>query len=91
MSFSAATEWAHPVVTAVRIEDWSVIFDLADGRTISAPLAWYPRLFDATPEQRAHFEISPSGYGVHWPDVDEDLSAIGLLRGMPSPEASRRG
>ena len=52
------------------------------------PLAWYPRLLAATPEQRARWEIAGGGYGIHWPDIDEDLSAEGLLRGAPAAEGS---
>jgi hypothetical protein len=59
--------------------------DLMDGRTISVPLAWYPRLLNATQEQRDHWEPSGGGYGIHWPDIDEDLSTEGLLRGAPAP------
>jgi hypothetical protein len=58
---------------------------LMDGRTISAPLAWYPRLLHATVEQRRNWEIAGGGYGIHWPDIDEDLSTEGLLRGAPAP------
>ena len=57
---------------------------LADGRRLSVPLAWFPRLLRATPAQRARFEILGDGQGIHWPDVDEDLSVAGLLRGTPS-------
>lgn len=63
--------------------------DLADGRTISVPLAWYPRLVRATPAQRAHWKPCGGGYGIHWPDLDEHLSTEGLLRGAPSPEWDR--
>lgn len=66
----------------------SVVVDLFDGRTISAPLAWYPRLLHATPEQRSNCQIAGAGYGIHWPDLDEDLSVEGLLRGAPSPRVS---
>ena len=59
--------------------------DLIDGRTIIVPLAWYPRLLHATPEQRNKWEICAGGYGVHWPDIDEDSSTEGLLRGAPAP------
>ena len=59
--------------------------DLIDGRTIIVSLAWYPRLLHATPEQRNKWEICAGGYGVHWPDIDEDLSTEGLLRGAPAP------
>jgi hypothetical protein len=58
---------------------------LMDGRTISAPLAWYPRLLHATDAQRRNWEIAGGGYGIHWPDIDEDLSTEGLLRGAPAP------
>ena len=58
---------------------------LMDGRTISAPLAWYPRLLQATKRQRKNWRTSAAGYGVHWPDVDDDLSTEGLLRGAPAP------
>ena len=54
---------------------------LADGRKISVPLAWFPRLLHATAEQRQNFELLGEGEGIHWPDVDEDLSVAGLLRG----------
>lgn len=68
-------------VLDVRFDDASLIVDLMDGRTISAPLAWYPRLMNATTEQRAKWQRASAGYGIHWPDVDEDLSTDGLLRG----------
>ena len=63
--------------------------DLLDGRAISVPLAWYPRLLHATPEQRNNWKIIGAGFGIHWPDVDEDLSTEGLLRGQPAPGAGR--
>jgi hypothetical protein len=75
-------------VLDVRFDDHRLIVDLMDGRTISVPLAWYPRLADATPEQRAHWEKCGGGYGIHWPDVDEDLSTEGLLRGAPAARAA---
>ncbi|RJF87854.1 DUF2442 domain-containing protein [Oleomonas cavernae] len=71
-------------VLGVRVDTDRLVVDLMDGRTISVPLVWYPRLFDATPEQRARFEIAGGGYGIHWPDIDEDLSTEGLLRGAPA-------
>jgi len=61
---------------------------LMDGRTISVPLAWYPRLLHATEEQRKNWKIAGGGYGIHWPDLDEDLSTEGLLRGAPAPHHS---
>ncbi len=58
---------------------------LRDGRTITVPLAWYPRLFNATASQRKNWQVAGGGYGIHWPDIDEDLSTEGLLRGAPAP------
>lgn len=72
-------------VADVRCDDYSLIVALKDGRTISVPLAWYPRLFDATSEQRLNWRVAGAGYGIHWPDIDEDLSVEGLLRGAPAP------
>ncbi len=72
-------------VKDMRIDEDSLCVDLMDGRTISVPLAWYPRLADAKPEQLARWEIAGAGYGIHWPDLDEDLSTEGLLRGAPAP------
>jgi hypothetical protein len=80
-----STKVADERVTDVRFEDERLIVDLADGRTIAVPVAWYPRLAGATPEQRAHWEVAGAGYGIHWPDIDEDLSTEGLLRGAPAP------
>jgi hypothetical protein len=57
---------------------------LVDGRRISAPLAWFPRLLRATPAQRSNYELLGEGLGIHWPEVDEDLSVAGLLQGTPS-------
>ena len=65
--------------------DDSLVVDLMDGRSISVPLSWYPRLLNATPKQRATWESCGGGYGIHWPDIDEDLNTEGLLRGAPAP------
>jgi hypothetical protein len=75
---------------AVSITDRDLVVDLADGRRISAPLAWYPRLARAAPDQRRNWRLMGDGVGIHWPDVDEDLSVDGLLRGQPAPGASKR-
>ncbi len=72
-------------VKAVRFTEDLLVVDLLDGRTISVPLAWYPRLLAATLEQRANWRVAGGGFGIHWPDVDEDLSTEGLLRGAPAP------
>jgi hypothetical protein len=79
-------------VKDVRFTEDTMAVDLIDGRTISVPLIWYPRLLSATPEQRRNWRISSAGFGIHWPDVDEDLSTEGLLRGAPAaPEPVRTG
>ena len=75
-------------VLDVRCDDNSLIVDLMDGRTISAPLAWYPRMLHATTEQRANWERAGAGYGIHWSDIDENLSTEGLLRGAPAAKAA---
>ncbi|MEO5598505.1 MAG: DUF2442 domain-containing protein [Novosphingobium sp.] len=75
-------------VLDVHCDEHSLIVDLMDGRTISAPLAWYPRLLHATAESRAKWELCGGGYGIHWPEIDEDLSTEGLLRGAPAPKAA---
>ena len=68
-------------ITAVRVSEDALTVDLMDGRTLIVPLAWYPRLLHATEEQRNHFRIMGGGYVIHWPAVDEHLSAQGLLAG----------
>lgn len=68
-------------VDDVRFEADMLVVDLHDGRTISVPLAWYPRLYAASQAERSNWEIAGAGYGIHWPDIDEDLSTEGMLRG----------
>lgn len=68
----------------------SLIVGLKDGRRISVPIEWYPRLARASEADLANWRISGGGYGIHWPDLDEDLSTEGLLRGAPAPGAQRR-
>ena len=75
-------------VQDVHFAEYTLSVDLLDGRTITVPLAWYPRLLHATREQRANWETCGGGYGIHWPEVDEDLSTEGLLRGAPAPRRS---
>jgi len=72
-------------VAEVEITGDNLVVLLMDGRTISVPLAWYPRLLNATPKQRRNWQIAGGGYGIHWPDIDEDLNTEGLLRGAPAP------
>ncbi len=75
-------------VKDVHLDDESIRVDLMDGRTISVPLAWYHRLHAATQGQRENWQTVGGGYGIHWPDVDEDLSTEGLLRGAPASGAA---
>jgi hypothetical protein len=72
-------------VQNVRCTDDRLIVDLTDGRELSVPLRWYPRLLNATPAQRADWELAGAGYGIHWPQIDEDLSVKGLLMGWAAP------
>ena len=73
-----------PRITSVTVTDDEITAKLADGRTISVPLAWSWRLSEATPAQRGNYQIIGAGHGVHWPEVDEDLSAEGMLHGVPA-------
>jgi len=82
-----ATPTAGERVADVRLSADTLTVDLADGRTVSVPLAWFPRLVQASPEQRAKWRICGGGYGISWPELDEDLSTAGLLRGNPAPGA----
>ena len=74
----------EPRIKQVSVTDSEITVHLADGRTVSVPLAWSWRLSEATPHQRANFELIGDGQGVHWPDIDEDLSAQGMLTGAPA-------
>ncbi len=78
-------------VRSVLVTDHELTVGLMDGRKISAPLSWYPRLAHATPAQRSHWQVSGGGFGIHWPDVDEDLCTEGLLAGAPAPGAGHAG
>lgn len=77
-------------VAEVAVDDDTLSVLLVDGRTISVPLAWYPRLLKATPAQRQNWQIAGGGYGLHWPELDEDLNTEGLLRGAPAPPPAKR-
>jgi hypothetical protein len=79
-----------PRATDVSFSTNELIVHLADGRTIIVPLNWYPRLFNATPEQRAEYRLIGDGEYINWPQVDEDLTVAGLLRGTPAPNSGRR-
>ena len=75
--------------TSVAITEDTLTADLSDGRTISVPLTWYPRLVHATMEERCNWRLVGGGAGIHWPDLDEDPSVEGLLAGRPSGESQR--
>jgi len=80
---------SDPRITALEVTDDIITAQLADGRVVSVPLAWSWRLSDATVAQRNNFEILGTGQGVHWPDIDEDISARGMLEGTPAPRANQ--
>jgi hypothetical protein len=75
----------NPRIVALEVTEDAIVAQLADGRIISVPLAWSWRLANATPAQRSRFELIGSGEGVHWPEIDEDISARGMLQGAPAP------
>lgn len=79
-----------PRATNVELTDDELIVELADGRRLSVPLAWYPLLLHAEQQQRENWELLGDGQGIHWPDLDEDLSVEGLLRGLAAPDAPKR-
>lgn len=81
MSIAAAIE---PRIADLRITDSEITAFLVDGRSVSVPLVWSWRLSDATPTQREHWELIGDGIGVHWPDIDEDISIDGMLHGVPA-------
>jgi hypothetical protein len=71
----------------VKVSRQALAVDLADGRTLVVPLTWFPRLLHGTPTERSHWRLIGGGEGVHWPDLDEDISVEGLLAGLPSSES----
>ena len=73
----------------VMVSEDSLTVDLADGRTITVPIAWYPRLMHGTSNQRNNWRLVGAGAGIHWPDLDEDISVDNLLAGKPSGESQR--
>jgi hypothetical protein len=76
----------EPKIAELRVTESEITAYLVDGRTVSVPLAWSWRLSEATPEQRGHWEMIGDGIGIHWPDVDEDISIEGMLYGSPAPK-----
>lgn len=88
MSISAI-EIELPRAEDVRVTNDALIVDLSDGRTISVPLEWFPRLLHATPEERSNWRLIGGGHGIHWEEIDEDISVEGLVAGRPSGESQR--
>lgn len=84
---SSAAEILIPRAQSVAVSDDTLSVDLVDGRTISVPTAWYPRLAHATAEERSRWRLIGQGEGIHWPDLDEDISVDNLLWGRPSGES----
>jgi hypothetical protein len=76
-----------PYAEAVTVTEDTLSVELSDGRTISVPIAWFPRLLYATPEERQNWRLIGKGHGIHWEDFDEDISIEGLLAGKPSGES----
>jgi hypothetical protein len=85
---TSTTETVVPLATAVEVTDDTLTVELSDARTVSVPLTWYPRLLHATSEERAKWELIAQGEGIHWPDVDEDISVAALIAGRPSSETA---
>jgi hypothetical protein len=82
-----ASEITIPKAEDVKITDDTLSVELSDGRTISVPLEWFPRLVNATPKERNNWNLIGKGHGIHWEDIDEDISIEGLIAGKPSGES----
>lgn len=86
---SSQTDVTPPLAIDVTVTGDLLTVDLADGRRISAPVSWYPRLAQGSPTERANWRLIGPGTGIHWPDLDEDISVEGLLEGRRSGETTR--
>ena len=84
---SSTVETQVPTATSAQVSDDTLSVDLSDGRTISVPVAWYPRLSHGTSEERDNWRLIGNGRGIHWPELDEDISVENLLAGQPSGES----
>ena len=87
MSFSAPSPGER--IRDVHVAEDALCVDLADGRTITVPLVWFPRLFHATAEQRNNWKVSVAGFGIHWPDIDEDIRVGRLIEPEPIRDPDR--
>ncbi len=86
---SSAIEVQSVQAVSISVDDGSLCAELSDGRSVSAPLAWYPRLMHATAAERLNFRLIGGGQGIHWPELDESVSVENLLAGKPSAESAR--
>ena len=85
----ASVASTNPLAGAVQVTEDELVVSLKDGRTLSVPLAWFPRLLHGTASERQNWELLGDGEGIHWPDLDEDISVEGLLLGLPSRESQQ--
>lgn len=88
MDTSATSDQLDARATSVSVTADELVIALADGRTVAVPLAWYPRLRDGTVEERSAWQLIGQGTGIHWPDLDEDISVAHVLAGVPSGESA---
>jgi len=88
MDTSINSERREALATSVSVTADELVIQLADGRTVAVPLAWYPRLLHGTPEERGQWQLSGRGLGIHWPHLDEDISVAHVLSGIPSGESA---
>ena len=88
-TLSAMVTFTLPRAVKVTVTEDTLSVDMEDGRTISVPIGWYPRLAHGTPQERANVQISGAGFGFHWPDLDEDIGVEGLLLGKRSSESPK--
>ena len=86
---TSAIEIRRATIQRVKVTDDTLIVDLSDGRSVSVPLAWYPRLMHGIPEERDHWRLIGRGEGIHWIDLDEDISVENIVFGQPSGESQR--
>ena len=86
---TSTIEMRSALAQDVRVTEEALEVDLSDGRSASAPLAWYPRLVYGSREERSHWRLIGNGEGIHWPDLDEDVSVESILSGRPSAESAR--
>ena len=84
---SSPADTSTPLAQDVRVVDDALTVVLVDGRTVTVPISWYPRLANGSPAERQNWQLQGGGHGIHWPDLDEDISVDALLAGRPSAES----